>query len=98
MCRGVPRKKAGKTGGWGSKIKGWDTYKGGIDFKGGGDHTPLHTMNYMHHTKIFAVKYEITSEKGITLISVEMGKIQQQISKTCLILTEPNISNGFEWI
>ena len=40
----MPRKKAGKTGGWGSEIKGWDTYKGGIDFKGGGDHTPLHTM------------------------------------------------------
>ena len=47
-CKGVfrcymPQKTAGKTGGWGSEIKGWDTYKGGIDFKGG-DHTPLHTM------------------------------------------------------
>ena len=40
----MPQKTAGKTGGWGSEIKGWDTYKGGgIDFKGG-DHTPLHTM------------------------------------------------------
>ena len=55
-------------------------------------------MNYMHHTKIFAVKYEITSEKGITLISVEMGKIQQQISKTCLILlnqTSQMVLNGY---
>ena len=42
----MQRKKARKAGGWGSEIKGWDTQKGGgIDYKGGGDHTPLHTVN-----------------------------------------------------
>ena len=40
----MQRKKARKAGGWGSEIKGWDTQKGGIDYKGGG-HTPLHTVN-----------------------------------------------------
>ena len=41
----MQRKKARKAGGWGSEIKGWDTQKGGIDYKGGGDHTPLHTVH-----------------------------------------------------
>ena len=40
----MPRKKAGKIGGWGSEIKGWDTFKGGGLILKGGDHTPLHTM------------------------------------------------------
>ena len=50
----MQRKKARKAGGWGSEIKGWDTQKGGgLIIKGGGDHTPLHTVQL--ETNLFKI-------------------------------------------
>ena len=43
----MPRKKAGKIGGWGSEIKGWDTFKGGLILKGGSYPSAHYDMNYL---------------------------------------------------
>ena len=42
----MQRKKARKAGGWGSEIKGWDTQKGGINYKGGGGSYPSAHCEY----------------------------------------------------
>ena len=58
----MPRKKTGKTGGWGSAIKGRETFKweGGWFLREGG-HTPLHTMM---HTEKLCIHFTLPSVGG----------------------------------